>query len=113
MRGVVPPRLFTEMVYTGRTWSVEDAAEHGLVDALVDPPGLLEAAMSEAERLATIPSETFALTKAQARQPARDFLSLHAARIDREVHRSWTSPEAQASIQRYVQHTLTRPPAQR
>jgi enoyl-CoA hydratase len=109
MRGVVPPRLFAEMVYTGRTWTLDEAAGHGLVDTLVDAPALLDAAVGEAQRLAAIPAETFALTKAQSRQPVRDFLSLHSARIDREVQRCWSAPEAQAAIRRYVEQTLTRP----
>lgn len=109
MRVVVPPHLFAEMVYGGRTWSLEEAAGHGLVDAVVDGDGLLDAAVKEAERLGAIPGETFALTKAQARQPARDFLAVHAARIDREVQRCWSAPQAQAAIRRYVEQTLTRP----
>ncbi|HKZ07564.1 MAG TPA: enoyl-CoA hydratase/isomerase family protein [Methylomirabilota bacterium] len=108
MRGVVPPHLFAEAVYGGRTWSLEEAAGHGLLDAVVEAHALLDAAVREAERLAAIPAETFALTKAQARQPIRDFLALHAARIDREVQRCWSTAEAQAAIQRYVQQTLTR-----
>lgn len=109
MRAVVPPHLFAEMVYGGRTWSVEEAAGHHLVDAVVDGDGLLDAAVKEAERLGAIPAETFALTKTQARQPARDFLAVHAARIDREVQRCWSGPQAQAAIRRYVEQTLTRP----
>lgn len=109
MRGIVPPRLFAEAVYGGRTWPLEEAANHGLIDVIVDAPALLDAAVAEAQRLAGIPAETFALTKAQARQPTRDFLALHAARIDREVQRCWSAPEAQAAIRRYVEQTLTRP----
>lgn len=108
MRGVMPPRLFAEMVYAGRTWPLEEAAGHGLVDTVVDAPALLDAAVAEAQRLAAIPAETFALTKAQTRQPVRDFLSLHSARIDREVQRCWSAPESQVAIQRYVKQTLTR-----
>lgn len=109
MRGVVPPRLFAEMIYGGRTWALDEAANHGLVDTLVDAPALLDAAVAEAQRLAAIPSETFALSKAQARQPVRDFLAVHAARIDREVQRCWSAPAAEAAIRRYVEQTLTRP----
>src|SRR5262249_22299022 len=106
MRGVVPARHRAEMVYGGRTLSVEEALERGLVDTAVEPGALLAAAVAEAEALAAIPAETFALTKAQLRQPVRDFLALHAARIDREARACWSAPAAQDAIRRYIEKTL-------
>ena len=106
MRSALSPGHFAEMVYGGRTVSVEEAARRGLVDEVVEPSGLVDAAVAAAERLAAIPPETFALTKAQARQPTRDFLAVHAARIDREVARCWRAPAAQGAIRRYVERTL-------
>lgn len=106
MRAAVPREQFAEMIFGGRTWGVEDAQRRGLLDAVVEPEALLDAALAEAEALAAIPAESFALTKAQARQPARDFLALHAPRIDREVVRCWSAAEAQGAIRRYVEKTL-------
>jgi enoyl-CoA hydratase len=106
MRGVAPPRHLTEMVYGGKTVGVDEALERGLVDAVVEPGALLDAAVAEAQALAAIPAETFALTKAQLRQPVRDLLAVHAARIDRETLRCWSGPEAQEAIRRYVEQTL-------
>ena len=82
------------------------AQGRGLVDALVDPDALVDAAVKEAEALAALPAASFTLTKAQARQPIRDFLGLHAARIDREVARIWSAAPAQDAIRRYVDRTL-------
>ncbi len=106
MGGVVPARHLGEMVYGGRTLRVEDALERGLVDTAVEPDALLEAAVTEAEALAAIPAESFALTKAQLRQPVREFLARHAARIDRDVLACWRAPAAQDAIRRYVAKTL-------
>ena len=106
MRAVAPPRHLAEMVYGGRTVSVDEALGRGLIDAVVEPGALLDAALAEAEALAAIPAESFALTKAQLRQPARDFLALHAARIDREALACWSAPAAQDAIRRYVAKTL-------
>ena len=106
MGGVVPARHLGEMVYGGRTLRVEDALERGLVDTAVEPDALLEAAVAEAEALAAIPAESFALTKAQLRQPVREFLARHAARIDRDVLACWRAPAAQDAIRRYVAKTL-------
>jgi enoyl-CoA hydratase len=108
MRAVVSPRYLAEMIYHGRTVSVDEALTRGLVDAVAEAGALLDAAVAEAERLAAIPAETFALTKAQLRQPARDFLALHAARIDREALACWRAPAAQDAIRRYVATTLGR-----
>jgi enoyl-CoA hydratase len=106
MRAVVPPRHLAEMVYGGGTVSVDEALDRGLLDSVVEPASLLDAALAEAEALATIPAESFALTKAQLRQPARDFLAVHAARIDREALACWSAPAAQDAIRRYVAKTL-------
>ena len=106
MRGMVPARHRAEMIYGGRTLSVDEALERGLVDTVVEPDALLDAAVAEAEALAAIPAESFALTKAQLRQPVRDFLALHAARIDREALACWGAPAAQDAIRRYVEKTL-------
>ena len=106
MRAVVPPRHLAEMVYGGGTVSVDEALDRGLLDSVVEPASLLDAALAEAEALAAIPAESFALTKAQLRQPTRDFLAVHAARIDREALACWSAPAAQDAIRRYVARTL-------
>jgi enoyl-CoA hydratase len=107
MRWAAGP-LFTEMVYSGRTWDMAEAEARGLVSALVDPDALVDAAVKEAEALAALPATSFTLTKAQTRQPVRDFLGLHAARIDGEVARIWSAAPAQDAIRRYVDRTLRR-----
>lgn len=106
MRSVAAGPAFTEMVYSGRTWEMADAAARGLIDALVDSDILVDTAVKEAEALAALPAESFRLTKAQARQPVRDFLGIHAARVDREVLRIWSAAPAQDAIRRYVARTL-------
>jgi len=108
MRTAAPGPAFAEMVYSGRTWEMATAAARGLVDALVDPDALVDAAVKEAQALAALPAASFTLTKAQARQPIRDFLGLHAARIDGEVARIWSAAPAQEAIRRYVDKTLGR-----
>jgi enoyl-CoA hydratase len=106
MRSVAPGPAFAQMLYTGRTWEMADASARGLVDALVDPEALVDTAVKEAEALAALPAASFTLTKAQARQPIRDFLGLHAARIDHEVARIWSAAPAQEAIRLYVARTL-------
>jgi enoyl-CoA hydratase len=108
MRLVAPGPTFTEMVYSGRTWEMANAASRGLLDGVMNSDALVDTAVKEAEALAALPAASFALTKAQARQPIRDFLGLHAARIDGEVARIWSAAPAQDAIRRYVDKTLGR-----
>jgi len=49
MRSALSPGHFAEMVYGGRTVSVEEAARRGLVDEVVEPSGLVDAAVAAAE----------------------------------------------------------------
>ncbi len=106
MRLVVPPHRLAEVVYTGRTWPVEDAVAVGLVDEVVEAERLLDRACAVAESLGAIPADSFALTKANLHQPAADVLAVHAARIDAEVARVWASPAARAALGAYVERTL-------
>jgi enoyl-CoA hydratase len=46
MRAAIPSAHFAETVYQGRTWGVEDAERRGLVDAVVEPDRLLDAAVA-------------------------------------------------------------------
>ncbi len=106
MRLVVPPHRLPEVVYTGRTWPVEEAVAVGLVEEVVEAERLFERACAAAESLGAISGDSFALTKAHLRQPAADFLAAHAARIDAEVARVWASPAARATLAAYVERTL-------
>jgi hypothetical protein len=41
-------------------------------------------------------------SKLHIRQPVRDLLDAHEARIDAEVMRVWTDPETRDAVRRYV-----------
>lgn len=52
---------------TGQPMSAEDARVSGVVDRVVEPDDLMEAALTEAAQLGQIPPQTFASVKRQIR----------------------------------------------
>ena len=108
LRAVLPPPRLAEAVLTGRTWPLDEAASIGFVDEVVTADALVERAQTEAETLAAIPAESFALTKRHLRQPLRDALDADGAKIDAEVARLWAAAEARAALAAYVARTLDR-----
>ncbi|MGI5238307.1 enoyl-CoA hydratase/isomerase family protein [Dactylosporangium sp. CA-139066] len=86
-----------DLALSARTMPPQEARRLGLVDAVVAPDELLERALAEAERLARIPSGTFALTKRQLRRDA--VARMDDGRADDEsVLAAWTSPGVRAAI---------------
>ncbi|MGH2784018.1 MAG: enoyl-CoA hydratase/isomerase family protein [Actinomycetota bacterium] len=101
-----PPHL-QRMLYSGRLARPDEALTLGLIDEVVPPDTLLDAALVAARRLAAIPPPTFALTKSALREPfaqrARD-----AEPRDDEGMKIWASDEVRASVQRFIERTLGR-----
>jgi enoyl-CoA hydratase len=109
MRLVATPQAFRSLVYGGKTLLPEEALQHGLVDAVVEPDALLERAVVEAEALAAIPAEAFELAKRQIHAPALQRVREDGAERDAAVQASWGSPETLGAIERYVARTFKRP----
>jgi enoyl-CoA hydratase len=107
IRFAVPPPHLQSLVYRGATFTADDALQHGLVDAVVDPDRVVAEAIAVAESLASIPSTAFALTKRQLREPVLERIHVGAA-IDAAVQQAWASPETLETIREYVARTLKR-----
>jgi enoyl-CoA hydratase len=106
MRFVTGPRSLAETIYTGATYTPEDAAERGLVHEAVDPAELTARAVAAAQMLAQIAPATFAQTKKQIRLPVTERMKRDGKKIDAETTKMWCSPKATASIRAYVERTL-------
>jgi enoyl-CoA hydratase len=78
------------------------AAAIGLVDEVVAPESLLDAALAAAARLATIPAEVFAHTKRQLQGPARDRLAAVSQADNDASTRMWASPVVQDAISGFM-----------
>ncbi|HJR18361.1 MAG TPA: enoyl-CoA hydratase/isomerase family protein [Actinomycetota bacterium] len=101
---VSPPHL-QRMLYSGRLADPDEAMTMGLIDDVVAPEALMEAALRAARRLAAIPPATFALTKSALREPFAERARGGEAR-DEEGMRIWASEEARAAVQRFIERTL-------
>ncbi|HXO19256.1 MAG TPA: enoyl-CoA hydratase/isomerase family protein [Thermoanaerobaculia bacterium] len=102
VRSVVPSHHLQEVVYTGRTYGVEEARSRGMAEEAVAPEALLDRALEVAGQLAAIPPEAFQLTKRQLRRPALE----HAAGADPGVLEAWSSPETREKIRQYLARTI-------
>jgi enoyl-CoA hydratase len=108
MRFAAPPQHLQSLVFRGATLAADAALEHGLVDAVVDPEGLVDEAVLVAERLAALPAAAFALTKQQLREPALLRIRSAGPRIDPEVQQIWESPATLAAIRDYIARTFAK-----
>ncbi|UCG84799.1 MAG: enoyl-CoA hydratase/isomerase family protein [Gemmatimonadota bacterium] len=91
-----------ELIYQGRTYSVDDAYELGLVDELSDPGVLQDRALEVARQLGSEPAARFLITKQQLRGPAVALME-RSHETDADVRAAWKDPTTIAAIRRYVE----------
>ena len=89
-----------QLAYSGVTLSPEDARAKGLIDEVVDAEKLMARAEEIALRFASIPAQSFALTKLQLRGLGKD--------TDEEAVRVWSDPAIHAHIRSYLARTIKR-----
>jgi enoyl-CoA hydratase len=73
----------------------------GLVDQVVSPSALLDAAVAHATRLAQVSPEVYALTKRQLQGPVRERIAAGVA-LEPSIAGLWASDEVQRAIRRRV-----------
>ena len=105
---MVAHHRFAEVVYGGGRYSPDEAREIGMVDEVVEPDALLDAAFARARRMGTIPVRTFRLTKAQLRQPMRERIEAGQREFGREVTACWQAEEIHAFVRGYAERTLAK-----
>lgn len=109
LRHAVGPAT-SDLVLSTRTMTAAEAATVGLVDRVVAPDELMDSALHEAERLARIPEQTFALTKTQLRREAIGRMDATEP-IDRaQLLDTWTSAEARTAIAAFLAELAARRP---
>ena len=103
----VAPSAFRQLVFGARLVGAEEAVTLGLADAAAPPEGLIERARQHAEKLATIPPITFALTKRTFNTPLLERVDA-ASDLNVSAQQAWSSPEVQARIRAYLNETVRR-----
>ncbi|MDG4824821.1 enoyl-CoA hydratase/isomerase family protein [Asanoa sp. WMMD1127] len=104
IRFVLGPRT-ASLVLTGRTLAPADAQAVGLVDEVVAPADLLDAAVARAEAFAAIPAASFTMTKVALRADASRLMA--GGSID-EIIDAWTSPPVREAITAYLTRLANR-----
>jgi enoyl-CoA hydratase len=97
LRHAVGPAT-ADLILTARTMTPEQALAVGLVDDVVAPEDLMGHALREAERLAGMPVDTFAVTKAQLRRDAVRRIDADGPLDADRLLAAWTSTEVRAAI---------------
>jgi len=106
MRFAVPRARFQEVILMGKTYSMVEARDYGLVDELVPQGELLDRALAIAESLGSIPRDAFSFTKAQVRSEGRERCREGTEKLQEKVLDLWCSPEIQRAVERYVSEVL-------
>jgi enoyl-CoA hydratase len=106
LRFAVTSGHLQELVYVGKTYTPAAAAEHRLIDEVVEPAAMAGRAREIAERLATEPVARFRITKQQLRRPVLDAIARHDDETAGAVIRGWQDPATLAAIDAYIKATL-------
>ncbi len=106
MRLATTPRFFPQAVYAGETHLSDGGLERGWIHEVVPGAQLAEKALAAAQRLAALPSVTFATTKRQMHADVLARMEKEGAAIDAAVIDIWASAEAESRIRAYVARTL-------
>lgn len=103
----VVPSAFRQLVFGARLVQAEEAVSLGLTDEVSEPELLIGRACQQAEKLATIPPLTYALTKRTFNTPLLERVNAESA-LNAEAQRAWSSPDVQARIRAYLSETVRR-----
>lgn len=100
-------RNVERVVYSGQSFSPEEALELGLVDELVEPEPLMERAMEKARFLASKPSQCFKMDKEYLKNATLEWMEAKDPQHLKEWVDCWFSEECQESVAKVV-HQLTK-----
>ncbi len=108
VRFAVPRQHLQEVIYTGRTYTADEALARGLVDEVVELDALLDRACEVASQLGRIVPQTFRLTKRHLRMPLLERVKRYAPQFDPEVAKLWSNAEVLETMQAFVAEAIGR-----
>jgi enoyl-CoA hydratase len=96
------------LVLSGRTLTPAEARDVGLVDEVVEPAALLDAAVARARALAAVPAATYAMTKAQLRGETSRRIAAGDADFLPRITEAWTAEPIRAAMAGYLERLAAR-----
>ncbi|MFY9586387.1 MAG: enoyl-CoA hydratase/isomerase family protein [Actinomycetota bacterium] len=106
LRFAVGAEHVRDLALVAATFSVDDAVTMGMIDEIVPAANLMGRAAATARRLARVPSETYALTKAALLKPAVENVERLGQKHDEDCVDLWASGEVQSAIRAFLDRTV-------
>lgn len=106
VRFALPPQHLQMLMYTGRTFTPDEALRLGMVDEVVDAATLPARAQEMAEHFASLPTRAFALAKRQLRDKTITRAKHFGNELDAEVQQLWGDPETLDRVRAYLAKTV-------
>ncbi len=102
VRRAVGARRAEDLCVTGRLLEPGEALTVGLVDEVVPPGQVIEAARSWCERAISVPSAALVETRSRMRSDLVEMIDRHRERDARQLSETWFEPELQMAMKRLV-----------
>ena len=106
MRFATSPQHFQTIVCRAETHEPSAALALGLLDEVVEADALLDRALANAERLASVTAETFVITKREIRRPVMERVRALDDSVLPEVLAQWLQPRTLDVIRAYLERTI-------
>jgi enoyl-CoA hydratase len=106
VRFAVPPQHLQMLIYTGRTFTPDDALRYGLIDEIAGPAALGSRAEEIAMQLAALPEQAFRLAKRQLRDRTISRAKHYANELDPTIMQLWSDEATHARIREYLAKTV-------
>src|SRR5262245_34803713 len=106
LRSCVSPQHVQRAVYTGQTYTPQEAVAVGLIDEVSPPESLMTRALERAVQLSSLSPSAFAVTKSKMRRDALERARRSAMETDATVAEIWAAKETLQTIEEYLARTI-------
>lgn len=93
-------------IYSGGTFTTDEAMRLGFIDEVADENELLDLALQRARHFASIPARSYALSKRQLHEPVNSRVAARAPEDDEAVRAVWVDPKTLDDIRAYLERTF-------